>query len=352
MGSMQFAHRHQPGLLESAQLDEYWAHGWFRMRQNVFTTHFLEFDSVFHSAIWLRVHLAAWEDDRSFVRLRKQNRRFGVVFRPCEPGPPALELEALFQSYRATLDFEVSPTLNALLLGRKRTSIYSSWQVELRDGNWLIASGIFDLGGQGAAGITTFSDPEYHKFGLGKYLIYLKMQWCRDRGLKWFYPGYYAPGNRHFDYKLHLGASALQYLEMGSGQWQALSREVPPVPPLELMKDKLKELQGALQTQGIVLEVQYYLHLDINLNPQVQDMGLFDFPVFLNSLPIAAVFDPRDGQFHLLLCRPVYAFPEAPHREGLYESDLLSLEQTLFSSARVEEVALALQTFYGAVQVF
>ena len=352
MLGMQFAHRHQPGLLEPAQLDDYWAHGWFRMRQNVFTTHFLEFDSVFHSAIWLRVPLAAWEDDRAFVRLRKQNRRFSAFFRRCEPGPPSLELEALFQRYRATLDFEVSPTLNALLLGRKRTSIYSSWQIELYDGERLVGSGIFDLGGQAAAGITSFADPDYDKFSLGKYLIYLKMQWCRERGLQWFYPGYYAPGNSHFDYKLHLGAAALEYLDMGSGRWQVLSRERLPVPPLELMQVKLRELQQVLQTQGIPLEVQHYLHLDINLNPQLQGMSLFDFPVFLNSLPIAAVFDPRDGQYHLLLCRPVYAFPEAPHREGLYESDLLSLEQRLFSSVKLEDVALALQTFYGAVQVF
>ena len=78
-------------------------------------------------------------------------------------------------------------------------------------------------------------------------------------------------------------------------------------------------------------------------------MGLFDYPVFLDwpgtpggCPPVVAVFDPRDGQYHLLHCRSVYQF-EVPRPEAaIFDADLMFVDQILFSSSDAEEFSAVL----------
>ena len=81
-------------------------------------------------------------------------------------------------------------------------TIYNTHEINLFDGEKLIAVGYFDIGTRSAAGISSFYDPSYKKYSLGKYLIYLKMEYCQKMGFEYFYPGYFVPGYKAFDYKL------------------------------------------------------------------------------------------------------------------------------------------------------
>jgi arginine-tRNA-protein transferase len=336
-----FAHRDQLTSLTPERLDAYWAHGWFRMRQNVFTTHFLEFGGKFHSAIWLRVDLPSWREDRRFAALAKRNRAFTAEIGACDPRSTSLVHEALFQKYRDSLDFDVSPTLQSLLFGRHRSSRFQTHEVNLYDAGVLVAAGIFDLGGDSAGGITTFYNPDYHKYSLGKYLIYLKMEFCRNLGLKWFYPGYFAPGHRRFDYKLEMGTSALQFLELSSGEWRPYTLDLSV--PLTEMEVRLAEVAYGLASHGIDAPLYHYRHLDANLHPQLHGLELFDMPVFLSLLPMVITYDPRPGQYQLLVCRSVYHFDESSGEPGIWDSDLLSVQQLLFSTPSAEEILALLR---------
>ena len=141
---MPFAHRTTPDSFLDRDWDDAWARGWFRMRQNLFTTHFLEFDRKFHSAVWLRVGLADLVPEKAFLELKKRNRRFRAEFRPCGVSRPTSEQEALYQRYRNSLEFEPAPTLKDLLFGDDTRTLFPTWQVELFDGDTLVAAGFFD----------------------------------------------------------------------------------------------------------------------------------------------------------------------------------------------------------------
>jgi len=310
------------------------------MRQNLFTTHFLAFERRFHSAVWLRVGLGAWSTDRAFQTLKKLNKRFRAVIAPLPPGGPDPVHEELYARYRESLEFEPAPTLRDLLNGDDPLNRFPTWQIDLFDGPTLVASGIFDRGVGAAAGITSYYDPDLRRHSLGRYLIYLKMEFCRDQGLTWFYPGYFAPGEPRFDYKLGMGAEALEYLELATGQWVPFEAEAPRPDPLAEMTAQLEALAVAWEAEGPL--VRRYLHLDINLNPHLQGIDLFDFPVFLDLFPGLAghppavvVFDPRDGLYHLLHLRSVYKLTSrvpGPPDPAVYESDLLHVVNILYST--------------------
>lgn len=340
---MPFALRETPDALAPDDLDDSWARGWFRMRQTLFTTHFLEFDGQFFSAVWLRVALSSWGDDARFRELKKRNLRFRVEFQksPAVPGP---ELEDLFARYREALDIEVAPTLADLLVGWETTTVYDTWEVRLFDGELLIAAGIFDRGQRAAAGITAFYDPLYRKQSLGRYLIYLKMEFCRDHGLEWFYPGYFVPGRPRFDYKLDIASAQLQYLDLASGEWLPWDPKGPRPDPLATMVERLALLGRSLW---------YNRHLSIHLSPQIRGVELFDFPVFVNALPegwppgsLIVVFDPRDDLFHLLLMRSVYRVEASDSRPPLFESDLLQVDRLLYSTPHALEMRLTLDRLH------
>ena len=346
---MTFARRLRPDDFGPPDWDNAWAHGWFRMRQTLFTTHFLAFDRRLYPAIWLRVGLRNLEPDRRFLNLKKLNSRFRIEVSPLDRKGPSDREESLYARYRASLAFEPAPSLRDLLWGEESDSRFPTHQILLFDGEDLIAGGIFDKGDRAAAGISCYYDPGYRKHSLGKYLIYLKMEHCQREGLEWFYPGYAAPGQPRIDYKWDLGAATLEFLSLSTGAWERRDSSGSVPHPLEEMTSHLEALADLTADRRPAPVVRRYLHIDINLNPQVQGLGLFDFPVFLEVFPglspapvVVVVADPRDGQFHILHLRPVYRFPDLVDEAGLFASHLLAVQRLLFSTADPGEAAMVL----------
>jgi arginine-tRNA-protein transferase len=338
---MNFARRIVPEQFSPPDWDHAWSLGWFRMRQTLFTTHFLCFERRIYSAVWLRVGLVSFANDKTLASLRKRNKRFRWEFNAFD-GTPSETHEELFRRYRQNLPFEPAQCLTDLLGDANR---FSSWQADLFDGDTLIASGVFDIGERAAAGIVSYYDPSYQKYSLGRYLILEKMEFCRSRGLEWFYPGYAVPGQPRFDYKWRLGTAALEYFDLVTDDWRFFDPEAPMPDPLRQVQDRLTDFQQGLALKGLELPLKAYLPLDINLNPHVQGEGLFDFPLFVDCLPepgcvpnLVAVFDPRVGRYHLLRCRSVYRLEEAVDSPTTFSTDLLFIEQLLFSTDNVEEL--------------
>ena len=59
------------------ELDQYLENGWFRMKQQVFTTEFLQMGLDFFDAIWLRQDLPRFQLSKWFHKM-KRNPRFKV----------------------------------------------------------------------------------------------------------------------------------------------------------------------------------------------------------------------------------------------------------------------------------
>ena len=229
-------------LVRGDALDFYLGQGYYRMQQDLFTCQFVPFNGRLYTAHWLRLALARVQWGPEQRRLLRRNARFAVAVRPFRPLP---EYEALYARYRAAITFDAAPTVGEVLLGDATHNVFNTHAIELRDGNRLIAVGIFDHGDRTLAGILNFYDPAYRQHSLGKHLMLLKADYGRHLGLDYYYPGYVVHGYPKFDYKLFACAEATEVFDSVRSQWQPFAWEGVAVHSAELLAEWLPEdLQG------------------------------------------------------------------------------------------------------------
>ncbi len=344
-----YAQVHYPDRLTARELDRYLEAGWFRMGQSVFTTNFLHFKQQFYSAIWLRVDLRRFVRDKTQEKLFKRNKKFRI-----EAGDANLDIrkEELFARYKQGIAFDTSPSLYHLLHGKVFNNLFDTREICIYDEDKLVAAGYYDLGENVAAGITSFYDPDYKKYSLGKYLIYLKMHRCREQGFDFFYPGYFVPGYSFFNYKLEIGREGLQYFDVKTTSWKEIDEF--RVSPYAVMEEKLVELHGILTAIGVDSKFFKYEFFDAALFPELKDVELFDYPIFLNCFsfqqdeinPIA-VYDIRSEKFRLLRCRSLWTSQLEPPDQDIYSGHLLMPEMEWLSTRDKREMA----AFIGSLEI-
>lgn len=207
-----------PGVV----LDYYLSQGYYRMRQDLFTCQFLPHDDQLYTVHWLRLALRHVQHGSKQRHLLRLNAPFTVTVRPFRL---TVEYEALYSLYHQGITFDASPTLAELLLDDSYRSVFKTEVVEVRDGDLLIAAGIFDQGTNSIAGIVNFYHPAYRKHSLGKYLMLLKMAHASQQQKTYYYPGYLAHGYPKFDYKLFACPAATEVYDCRNGRWQPFSWE-------------------------------------------------------------------------------------------------------------------------------
>lgn len=212
-----------PLRIEPDELDGYLAAGWYRMGQCIFTTDFVERDGVYFKTIWLRNRLKIYKSSSTLQKLERRNKEFKTEIIPFSYSK---QYELLFQKYRSSLPPGRAGDLHSFLIGDSPYLIFNSMVINIYDAGKLIGSGVFDLGKKSAAGISSFYDPDYKKCSIGRYLIYKKIEYCKQNGYDYFYPGYFVPGLKAFDYKLEIGKECLEFYDMAKDQWKSLSRLV------------------------------------------------------------------------------------------------------------------------------
>ena len=225
-------------LIRGDALDFYLGQGHYRMQQDLFTCQFVPFDGRLYTAHWLRLKLASVEWGTEQRRLLRRNSRFATTIRPFRLTP---EHEELYARYRDAITFDAAPTVEAVLLGGAAHNVFNTYIIELRDGERLVAAGIFDRGDRSVAGILNFYDPAYHRHSLGKFLLLLKTDYARRLRLDYYYPGYVVHNYPKFDYKLFASPAATEVFNCISGQWQPFSWDTVAAQSIELMADWLPE---------------------------------------------------------------------------------------------------------------
>jgi len=340
-----FSKREVPDQLPPENLDTLLAAGWFRGAQTMFTTAFLNFNNQLYDAPWLRIDLDSYTQDRLAIKLASLNSRFKVSI---QAASITEEKEALFDRYTGHVTFRTVKTLQELLLGPafKGNNIFNSQEICLHDGDKLIGIGYFDLGHTAAAGITSIYDPDYRSYSIGKFLIYQKIDWCRAQNLRYFYPGYFVPGYRPFDYKLSIGRQALHYLDLADSRWKPIADFQPELAPYQLIKARLSALQQEL-AGSMECSLLHYGFFYVNLVEDAVGMELFDVPIFLYLGPEHEMmikplisFNLWTAEYEVLACDSLQCFWQADSRlfpVGTYDSHILYVAERLFTSASLTE---------------
>lgn len=340
------AELYYPSSIEPKDLDAHLEDGWFRMGQAIFTTNFLKFKEIVYSAIWLRIDLRTFEPSNTQQKVRKLNSKFTVEIREAYIDDTK---ELLFERYQNHVSFDPAPNLQQLLYGHGANDIYETLEICIYDGSKLIACGFFDLGSSTSAGISCFYDPDYKKHSLGKYLMYLKMDFSKQRGLDFFYLGYFAPGYPLFDYKLDLSRKSLEYLDLVTDVWLPIDQFSYDAIPLDRMIAQLHILQTALKKEGLNSVFQYYEFFDADLINNLNGLRLFDFPVFLfcfgiNTANPIVVYDLRDQKYHLITYHCIYETMFEQKDKTRFNTHLLQLAKVLYSTPSVEMMVKVIST--------
>ncbi|MGB4773292.1 MAG: hypothetical protein WBP58_17640 [Chitinophagaceae bacterium] len=280
------------------ELDHYLLNGWFRMKQYVFTTEFLQMGLEFYDAIWLRHRLADFQFPKWFRKLQKDNR-FRAEITAFHPTP---EHELLYQAYRESKPSGFPDSLESILYGDTDHNLFNTRQINVYDGEELIGAGFFDLGHHAAMGIVSYFEPSYSNFSIGKYTTMLKYAYCIEKGLDYYYPGYFAPGNSSFDYKLKFHPASLEFLDMRKQAWLPIEAYKQEDSPLEHLAQELSLLAKFLDAKEMIACLVHNLYF------AYLETSRYDCPLALMIYPTenfpgqsVITYDHHTKEYHVFL---------------------------------------------------
>ncbi|QJX49197.1 GNAT family N-acetyltransferase [Hymenobacter taeanensis] len=215
-------------------LDYYLSQGYYRMHQDLFTCRFLPINNNLYTVHWLRIVLAEMHYGPEQRRLLRLNERFTTTIRHFQLTD---ELENLYAQYRSSITFDAPETVEAFMLAGATHNVFNSQVLEVRDGDQLVAAGIFDSGARTLAGIMNFYHPSYRKHSLGKYLMLLKIKHALAKQHEYYYPGYLVYNYPKFDYKLFPCLAATEAFDCETGLWLPFSWDTVAAQSTQLMRN-------------------------------------------------------------------------------------------------------------------
>lgn len=213
-----------PEKMDGALLDEGLARGWYRITQSFITTDLIGHENKLIPVFWLRIDLARYRPSRSAKRIAAKNSRYKVEIKPFAIND---EIEALFEAYRTSIDFDMSESVATYLLKEGSPNAFDSRLIEVRDGGRLVAAGYFDLGARASTGILHFYDPALAHDSLGKYLFLIEIEDALSRGFDYYYMGYLCYGNTKFDYKVFADRRSTELYWRRADSWRPYEQSAP-----------------------------------------------------------------------------------------------------------------------------
>ena len=214
--------KYLPKKLTGEELDDYLARGWYRMGCEVFTCQFLYFKEKLYSPVWIRLPLKDYEFKKRLRKLFNRNRRkFQVIVRPLELNK---EKEDLYQKYRKHFHSWIGLTLIDNLQEGNATTVFDTYEACIYEGEKLVGCSFFDLGNNSLTSILGMYDPDYQQDSLGFYTMLLEIEYGKEKGFEFYYPGYIVPYYPAFDYKLRIGTPEdIEYFDLRTEEWMNYS---------------------------------------------------------------------------------------------------------------------------------
>lgn len=214
-----------PEEIKGAPWDQFFSLGWFRMHQHLFTCSHIEHDELYR-VHWLRYALKEIKPHASHKRIRNRNKGFSYLIE--DFSFVRVDHAELHHRYRASIRFDGAWSIEDCLVGDDdvEQNMFNTKCISVFDEAKLIAGGYFDVGNHAAASILHFYDPNYHACSLGKYLILLTIDYLKEHGYEFYYPGYVVAGLPKFDYKLFLGKDEAQYFDPAHAEWKYFDEQI------------------------------------------------------------------------------------------------------------------------------
>ena len=258
-------------ILNADKFDKSLSDGWFRMQQDFFTTQFVLINQQFQSAIWLRYNLRHLSFSLKRLTLYRWSKKFHyevVSFKMNET------FQKLYLRHQESYSDQIYPTLQALLYGNAKLDRFNTYVLNIYDETKLIGANIFDVGNSSAAGVVSFCDPEYGNYSLIELMAYRVIDYCAEKGMSFYYAGYFIPNILGYPYKPKVYNKAIEYFRISTNSWRSIGSFVKTDIPLEEINVSLNDLKEVL------IQIDFNALVVTNTAFQSSDF-LENYPVFL-----------------------------------------------------------------------
>ena len=206
---------YQPYALSPGRLDRYLASGWFRNSTLLFRSRVLCLEGEMLDVVNIRLPLQQYTFPHHLQKLwRRTQRSFTTRI-----GPARIDKDKnhLYHLHKKKFHGFIYPNLKQFLHSEGLQRVFNTWQVEVFDGEQLIAYSFFDVGQQSISSIIGIYDEKYSRHSLGIYSMLAEVQFALDNNMKYYYPGFIFNKPSPFDYKLRLGE--YQTYDWKKGSW-------------------------------------------------------------------------------------------------------------------------------------
>lgn len=310
--------------IKGKEYDSLLASGWFRSKGVIYKSDLVCMDECVSSVRHIRYNLKDFNFKKRHLKLLRRNDRiFNIRVSPICITPEAEELYAL---QTARFKGFIHQKLSEFIFPFTTENSFNTLQLEVFDGNQLVAVSFFDLGKNAAASILCVYDPEYASYSLGIYTMLKEIDYLKANNIDYYYPGYVLDRPSCFDYKLTLGNCHW----MGSnGKWYAALPAADHFSQAMKLEEKMAELRVRLSVHGIYGKMVFYPFYTAAYFSEVGD-SLVKYPCYFlledDESEYAIAYDLDTEDFVVF----------RPHANDLYTTQLLDFSSDYRNSDKYE----------------
>jgi arginyl-tRNA--protein-N-Asp/Glu arginylyltransferase len=210
-----FSWRVSPG-----EMDRLWSEGWRHFGPMFYRYSRAHHDGRLMDVRPLRVSLDRFRLSRSQRRVLARNRDLTVRVRPTLIDETR---RVLFDSHKKRFAENVPEALEDFLGPDPARGPCLSLELGVYRGPRLVAASYFDVGHNAVSSVYAFFDLEESRRSPGILTMLHEITWARDRGCRFYYPGYAYAQPSHYDYKKQF--AGIEWFDWQS--WQPI-RPTPP----------------------------------------------------------------------------------------------------------------------------
>ena len=337
-------------------LDDLLARGYFRAGHTLRQTRYVYVDGVMYPTVWSRVNLQDYALSKSQRRLyRRVASRYELRIGPYRSRG---DQDELYERYQAAHPLEVGESIADIFGHHSPVLDFKTHAARLERDGRLVAFSCFDIGETTIASLFGCYEPSYARESLGFASMLFEMAYGRERGLRYYYPGYCVPGLAPFAYKQRL--PALEGLTYRRKAWAPLPEVLAgPLPKAEI-EARLARLTPLLTARGIAFR-PLLLPLADSLPSAPSLTGPLPHPIMLSvviHVPLGEVFvgyDLTEETYEIWLAGAQVDLALDPHMVALFtdfppDADLrlFGWRVPLFTSPDPEAIAGYLKPEPGA----
>jgi arginyl-tRNA--protein-N-Asp/Glu arginylyltransferase len=190
------------------EMDRLWAAGWRHFGIVFFRYRTAQHGSKHYNVLPLRIDLARFVVSRAQRRVLKRNRDAACKIRPTSVDSTK---DALFAAHRHRFSENIPESLHDFLSPMPASVPCTNMELCVYLDDSLVGVTFLDLGASATSAVYAIFDPVHHKRSLGILMMLRSIEFSRERGFRYYYPGYAYSEPFAYDYKKQF--TGLEYLD-------------------------------------------------------------------------------------------------------------------------------------------